>query len=110
MIVLDVQPLLGGGADYRAKYTRSIAQFLQVHQPHLPWAGDLTEEAPHFFQAGVAVDYLAADVEKVDRAEAVTDRAKLDSILQAQLRYLPYCAEKKTGSGNVEAVLRRGID
>ncbi|MEG4805091.1 hypothetical protein QUB63_28820 [Microcoleus sp. ARI1-B5] len=51
-----MQPLFGGDADYRAKYTRSIAQIFQVHQPHLPWAGDFPEEAQHFFQAGVAVE------------------------------------------------------
>nr|WP_293318091.1 hypothetical protein [Microcoleus sp. PH2017_15_JOR_U_A] len=56
MIVLDMQPLFGGDADYRAKYTRSIAQFLQAHQPYLSWGGDFPEEAQQFFQAGVAVD------------------------------------------------------
>ncbi|MEG4805090.1 hypothetical protein QUB63_28815 [Microcoleus sp. ARI1-B5] len=44
-------------------------------------------------------DYLAADVEKVDRAAPVTDSAKLDSILQAQVRYLRYRAAKDPGRG-----------
>ena len=39
-------------------------------------------------------DYLAAYLDLVDRAEPVTSGAKLDSILQAQLRYLRYRAEK----------------
>ena len=37
---------------------------------------------------------LAAYLDLVDRAEPMTSGAKLDSILQAQLRYLRYRAEK----------------
>jgi phycoerythrobilin:ferredoxin oxidoreductase len=47
-------------------------------------------------------DYLAADVKKVDRAQPVTGSAKLDSILQAQLRSLPYRTEKKPGRGMLQ--------
>jgi phycoerythrobilin:ferredoxin oxidoreductase len=36
---------------------------------------------------------------QVDRAEPVTSGAKLDSILQAQLRYLRFRAEKNQGRG-----------
>ena len=39
-------------------------------------------------------DYLAAYLDLVDRGESVTSGAKLDSILQAQLLYLRYRAEK----------------
>ena len=39
-------------------------------------------------------DYLAAYWDLVDRAEPMTSGAKLDNILQAQLRYLRYRAEK----------------
>ena len=49
LIVLDVQPLFGGDADYRAKYTRPIAQFLQAHQPYLSWGGDFIEESQQLF-------------------------------------------------------------
>ncbi len=55
-------------------------------------------------------DYLAADLDLVDRAQPVTGSSKLDIILPAQLWYLPYRTEKKTGPGNVAAVLRRGTD
>ena len=44
-------------------------------------------------------DYLAAYLDLVDRAEPVTSGAKLDSILQAQLCYLRYRAEKTPGQG-----------
>ncbi|MEG4281940.1 hypothetical protein QUB68_02335 [Microcoleus sp. A006_D1] len=44
-------------------------------------------------------DYLAADLDLVDRAEPVTDSAKLDSILPAQLRHLRYRAEKDPARG-----------
>lgn len=43
--------------------------------------------------------YLAADLDLVDRAQAVTGSSKLDSILQAQLCHLRYRAEKKPGRG-----------
>jgi len=110
---LDMQPLFGGDADYQAKYTAPIEQTFQAHQPHLPWGGDFPEEAKQFFsprflwtrpkQTEVAEtrvfaafkDYLAAYLDLVDRAEPVTSGAKLDNILQAQLRYLRYRAEKE---------------
>ncbi|MEG4318273.1 MULTISPECIES: hypothetical protein [unclassified Microcoleus] len=44
-------------------------------------------------------DYLAADVEKVDRAAPVIHSGKLDSILPAQLRYLRYRAASYAGRG-----------
>ncbi len=44
-------------------------------------------------------DYLAADLDLVDRAEPVTDSAKLDNILPAQLRHLRYRAEKDQARG-----------
>jgi phycoerythrobilin:ferredoxin oxidoreductase len=109
---LDMQPLFGGDADYQAKYTAPIEQTFQAHQPHLPWGGDFPEEAKQFFsprflwtrpkQTEVAEtrvfaafkDYLAAYLDLVDRAEPMTSGAKLDNILQAQLRYLRYRGEK----------------
>jgi phycoerythrobilin:ferredoxin oxidoreductase len=44
-------------------------------------------------------DYLAAELDLVDRAQPVTASSNLDSILQAQLCYLRYRAEKKPGRG-----------
>lgn len=44
-------------------------------------------------------DYLTAYLDFVDRAEPVTAGEKLDSILQAQLRYLRYRAEKDPARG-----------
>lgn len=43
--------------------------------------------------------YLAANLDLVDRAQPVTGSSKLDIILPAQLRYLPYRTEKKPGPG-----------
>lgn len=109
---LDMQPLFGGDAGYQAKYTAPIEQIFQAHQPHLPWGGDFSEEAKQFFSPpflwtrpketevvetrvfAAFKDYLAAYLDLVDRAEPVTSGAKLDNILQAQLRYLRYRAEK----------------
>ena len=117
LIALDMQPLFGGDADYQAKYTAPIAQIFESHQPHLPWGGDFPEEAKQFFSPAFLwtrpketevvetrvfaafKDYLAAYLDLVDRAEPVTDSAKLDSILQAQLRYLRYRAEKDPARG-----------
>jgi len=45
-------------------------------------------------EASIAKYVLAAYFDLVDRAEPVTSGAKLDNILQAQLRYLRYRAEK----------------
>lgn len=117
LIALDMQPLFGGDADYQAKYTAPIAHIFQAHQPHLPWGGDFPEEAKQFFSPAFLwtrpketevvetrvfaafKDYLAAYLDLVDRAEPVTDSAKLDNILQAQLRYLRYRAEKDPARG-----------
>lgn len=99
------------------EHTAPIEQIFQAHQPHLPWGGDFPEEAKQFFSPaflrtrpketevvetrvfGAFKDYLAAYLDLVDRAEPVTDTAKLDSILQAQLRYLRYRAEKDPARG-----------
>ncbi|MEG3851087.1 phycoerythrobilin:ferredoxin oxidoreductase [Microcoleus sp. herbarium19] len=117
LIALDMQPLFGGDADYQAKYTAPIEQIFQAHQPHLPWGGDFPEEAKQFFSPAFLwtrpketevvetrvfaafKDYLAAYLDLVDRAEPIADSAKLDSILQAQLRYLRYRAEKDPARG-----------
>jgi len=89
-----------------------IKQIFQAHQPHLPWGGGFPEEPKQFFSPvflwtrpkqtevvetpvfAAFKDYLAAYLDLVDRAESVTLGAKLDNILQAQLRYLRYRAEK----------------
>ena len=109
---LDMQPLFGGDADYQAKYSGPIEQTFQAHQPHLPWGGDFPEEAKQFFSPpflwtrpketevvetrvfAAFKDYLATYLDLVDRAESVTSGAKLDNILQVQLRYLRYRAAK----------------
>jgi phycoerythrobilin:ferredoxin oxidoreductase len=115
LIALDMQPLFGGDADYQAKYTAPLKQIFQAHQPHLPEGGDFPEEAKQFFSppflwtrpketevvetpvfAGFK-DYLAAYLDLVDRTEPVRAGAKLYSILQAQLCYLRYRAEKNPG-------------
>jgi phycoerythrobilin:ferredoxin oxidoreductase len=91
LIVLDVQPLFGGDADYRLKYTRPIAQFLQAHQPYLFWGGYFPASGllctrpkeTEVVKTGVFVtlkDYLAADGDLVDRAQPVTGSSKLDII------------------------------
>jgi phycoerythrobilin:ferredoxin oxidoreductase len=112
LIALDMQPLFGGEADYQAKSTGPIEQILQAHQPHLPWGGGFPLEAKQFFSPRLLwtrpketevvethvfaafKDYLAAYLDLVDRAEPMTSGAKLDNILQAQLLYLRYRAEK----------------
>jgi phycoerythrobilin:ferredoxin oxidoreductase len=94
-----------------------IKQIFQAHQPHLPWGGGFPEEPKQFFSPvflwtrpkqtevvetpvfAAFKDYLAAYLDLVDRAEPVTSGAKLDSILQAQLCYLRYRAEKTPGQG-----------
>jgi len=45
-------------------------------------------------EAYIAKYVLAAYLDLVDRAEPMTSGAKLENILQAQLSYLRYCAEK----------------
>jgi phycoerythrobilin:ferredoxin oxidoreductase len=98
LIALDMQPLFGGDAHYQAKYTGPIEQIFQAHQPHLPWGGDFPEEPKQFFLPpflwtrpkqtevvetpvfAVFKDYVAGDLDFVDRAESVTSGAKLDSI------------------------------
>jgi len=109
---LDMQPLFGGDDHYQAKYTAPLEQIFQAHQPHLAWGGDFPEEAKQFFSPpflwtrpketevvetrvfAAFKDYLAAYWDLVDHAEPMTSGAKLDNILQAQLRYLRYRAEK----------------
>jgi phycoerythrobilin:ferredoxin oxidoreductase len=117
LIALDMQPLFRDDAGYQEKYTRPSEPIFQAHQQHLPWGGDFPEEAQPFFSPAFLwtrpketevvenrvfaafKDYLTAYLDFVDRAEPVSDSAKLDSILQAQLRYLRYRAEKDPARG-----------
>ena len=75
-----------------------IKHIFQAHQPHLPWGGDFPEEAKQFFSPpflwtrpketevvetrvfAAFKDYVAGDLDLVDRAEQMTWGAKLDSI------------------------------
>ncbi|MEG4408629.1 hypothetical protein [Microcoleus sp. MON2_D5] len=75
-----------------------IKHIFQAHQPHLPWDGHFPEEAKQFFSwpflctraketevvetrvFAAFKDYVAGDLDLVDRAASVTSGAKLDSI------------------------------
>ncbi|MGK7913996.1 MAG: phycoerythrobilin:ferredoxin oxidoreductase, partial [Prochloraceae cyanobacterium] len=117
LIALDMQPLFRDDPAYQAKYTQPILPIFQAHQQHLAWGGDFPEEAKPFFSPAFLwtrpqetevvetrvfaafKDYLQAYLDFVDRAESVTDTHKLEEILQAQLRYIGYRAEKDPARG-----------
>jgi phycoerythrobilin:ferredoxin oxidoreductase len=117
LIALDMQPLFHDNASYQAKYTQPILPIFHSHQQHLPWGGDLPEEAKPFFspaflwtrpQATEVVethvfsafkDYLQAYLNFVEQAEPITDSQYLANIEQAQLQYLRYRAEKDPARG-----------
>ncbi len=117
LIALDMQPLFRDDPAYQAKYTQPILPIFQAHQQHLAWGGDFPEEAKPFFSPAFLwtrpqetevvetrvfaafKDYLQAYLDFVDRAEPVTDTQKLEEILQAQLRYIGYRAEKDPARG-----------
>ena len=108
-----MQPLFGGDADYQAKYTAPIEQFYKLINRTFPGVATFQRKRSSFSRrrrfCGLArpetevvetrvfaafKDYLAAYLDLVDRAEPMTSGAKLDNILQAQLRYLRYRVAK----------------
>lgn len=117
LIAIDMQPLFRDDPAYQAKYTAPIEPIFQNYQQHLEWGGDFPEEAQPFFSPAFLwtrpeetevvqtivfeafKDYLQAYLDFVERAEVVTDREKLATILQAQKRYLNYRAQKDPARG-----------
>lgn len=117
LIAIDMQPLFRDDPDYRAKYTQPILPIFRAHQEHLTWGGDFPEEAKPFFSEAFLwtrpaetetvktrvysafCDYLAAYLDFVARAEAIEDTRSQNEILQAQLRYVKYRAEKDPARG-----------
>ena len=116
LIAIDMQPLFQD-AKYQEKYTKPILPIFTKHQENLEWGGDFPEEAQQFFspaflwtrpQATETVetkvfeafkDYLQAYLDFVEQAEPVTDKQQLETILQAQRRYIDYRATKDPARG-----------
>jgi phycoerythrobilin:ferredoxin oxidoreductase len=116
LIALDMQPLFHD-PNYQSKYTEPILSIFKAHQQDLEWGGDFPEEAQQFFSPAFLwtrpqeteivqtkvfaafKDYLQAYLDFVDKAEEVTDKDRLDEILQAHKRYLNYRAEKDPARG-----------
>lgn len=117
LIALDVQPLFRDDPAYQAKYTQPVMPLFEAHQPHLPWGGDIPDEAQPFFSPAFLwtrpqttetvqthvfqafQDYLRAYLQAVEEAEPVTDVQQLEAIEQAQRRYLHYRAAKDPARG-----------
>ncbi|CDN11159.1 MAG: phycoerythrobilin:ferredoxin oxidoreductase [Richelia sp.] len=117
LIALDMQPLFRDDLAYQAKYTEPILPMFHAHQEHLTWGGDFPEEAQPFFSPAFLwtrpqetsvvetrvfaafQDYLQAYLNFVEQAEAVSNSKTLQSIEDAQLRYLRYRAEKDPARG-----------
>jgi phycoerythrobilin:ferredoxin oxidoreductase len=116
LIAIDMQPLFQTPA-YQACYSEPLMSMFQRYQLDLPWGGDFPEEAKAFFSPvflwtrpqetekvetlvfSAFKDYLAAYVDFVQKAEPITDAARLEEIEQAQLSYLRYRAEKDPARG-----------
>ncbi|NEP01787.1 MAG: phycoerythrobilin:ferredoxin oxidoreductase [Symploca sp. SIO2E9] len=117
LIALDMQPLFRDDPAYQAKYTEPLLPTFKAHQQHLPWGGDFPEEARPFFSPAFLwtrpqetevvedrvfaafCDYLQAYLDFTEQAQEVTDSQYLEEILQAQLSYLRYRAEKDPARG-----------
>ncbi|NER27936.1 MAG: phycoerythrobilin:ferredoxin oxidoreductase [Symploca sp. SIO1C4] len=117
LIALDMQPLFRDDPAYQAKYTDPLLPTFKVHQQHLPWGGDFPEEARPFFSPAFLwtrpqetevvenrvfaafCDYLQAYLDFTEQAQEVTDSQYLEEILQAQLSYLRYRAQKDPARG-----------
>ena len=116
LIALDMQPLFRDAPDYKARYTAPLWDTFEKHRVHLPWGGDFPDEAQPFFSEAFLwtrpkedevvethvfaafEDYLKAYLNFVEVAEPVADD-RLDEVLEAQLRYLRYRAEKDPARG-----------
>ncbi len=117
LIAIDLQPLFRDDPAYRDKYTEPILPIFRTHQEHLSWGGDFPEEAKPFFSEAFLwtrpektetvktrvysafCDYLTAYLDFVSAAVAIDDIDKQKHILQAQLRYVKYRAEKDPARG-----------
>ena len=117
LIAIDMQPLFRDEPSYQTKYTEPVMPIFKRHQQHLPWGGDFPEEAQQFFSPAFIwtrpsdtevvetqvfdcfKDYLDLYIDFVQRAEAISDPNELARILQAQLAYLRYRAEKDPARG-----------
>lgn len=117
LIAIDMQPLFRDDLAYQAKYTEPILPMFRKHQEHLSWAGDFPEEAKPFFSPAFLwtrpeateiletrvlsafCDYLEAYLDFVNKAKPILDSTERDRILQAQLRYVNYRAEKDPARG-----------
>jgi len=117
LIAIDMQPLFRDDLAYQAKYSQPIMPIFEAFRKHLPWGGDFPDEAKSFFSPAFLWTrpeqtedvethvfeafkaYLQAYLDFVRAAEPITDRSNLDDIMQAQLRYLRYRAEKDPARG-----------
>ncbi len=117
LIAIDMQPLFRDEPGYQEKYTKPILPIFQAHQQYLSWGGDFPEEAKPFFSPAFLwtrpqetevvetrvfaafCDYLQAYLGFVARAEPITDTQRQKEILQAQMRYVGYRAEKDPARG-----------
>lgn len=117
LIAIDMQPLFRDEPSYQTKYTEPVMPIFKRHQQHLPWGGDFPEEAQQFFSPAFIwtrpsdtevvetqvfdcfKDYLDLYIDFVQRAEAISNPNELARILQAQLAYLRYRAEKDPARG-----------
>ena len=117
LIAIDMQPLFRDDPAYQDKYTQPILPIFRTHQEHLTWGGDFPEGAKPFFSPAFLwtrptetetvktrvysafCDYLTAYIDFVVAARAIEDNQKLDDILQAQLNYVNYRAEKDPARG-----------
>ncbi len=117
LIAIDMQPLFRDDPAYQAKYAEPIMPIFEKHRANLAWGGDFPQEAQQFFSPAFLwtrpqetevvqtkvfdafCDYLQAYLNFVEQAEEITDGKQLDSILQAQKRYLNYRAEKDPARG-----------
>ena len=117
LIAIDMQPLFRDEPAYRAKYADPVMPTFHRHQQHLPWGGDFPEEAQQFFSPAFIwtrpsetetvetqvfdcfEDYLNLYIDFVEQAEEIDDPAELDRIMQSQLAYLRYRAEKDPARG-----------
>lgn len=116
LIALDMQPLFHTD-DYRTQYSKPLAETFEKHKQNLPWGGDFPEEAARFFSPNFLwsrpqedelvethvfaafKDYLNHYLDFVEKAEPVTDPARLKEIKESQVAYLKYRAEKDPARG-----------
>ena len=72
---------------------------MQFFSPPFLWTRPKKTEVVETRVFAAFKDYVAGDLDLVDRAESVASGTKLDSIWQAQLCYLRYRAEKNSAEG-----------